>query len=57
MKYFYCDDNNVYTMIKYDLYHNNYNVNYPTFYNWNHRHIKLLDGAFPKRKLRFAFMG
>lgn len=34
MKYFYCDDNNVYTTIKYyDLYHNNCNVNYPTFYN------------------------
>lgn len=36
MEYFYCDDNNVYTMIKYlyhDLYHNNCNVNYPTFYN------------------------
>jgi len=34
IKYFYCDDNNVYTMIKYyDLYHNNCNVNYPTFYN------------------------
>lgn len=27
MKYFYCDDNNVYTMIKYyDLYHNDCNI-------------------------------
>lgn len=42
MKYFYCDDNNVYTMIKYyDLYHNNCNVNYPTFYN-----------KFKKKKLK-----
>lgn len=33
MKYFYCDDNNVYTMIKYyDLYDNDCNINYPTFF-------------------------
>lgn len=35
IKYFYCDDNNVYTIKYYDLYHNNCNVNYPTFYNRN----------------------
>lgn len=33
MKYFYCDDNNVYTMIKYyDLYDNDCNINYPMFF-------------------------
>lgn len=57
MKYFYCDDNNVYTMIKYyDLYHNDREVNYPTFYNRNERKRKKRGGEegatrSPSRKL------
>lgn len=49
MKYFYCDDNNVYTMIKYyNLYHNNCNVNYPTFYNkFKKKQRRAMEGAMP----------
>ena len=48
MKYFYCDDNNVYTMIKYyDLYDNDCNINYPTFFK--RREIK------KSRKVIFNF--